>query len=134
VAVNPGLVTLLLEHGYLPVISPIAMDEQGTTYNINADSAAARIATALRAEKVIFMTDVDGVLREGRLIPSLSAAGALQLIMDGVIQGGMVPKIEAMLHCLSNGVGSAQIINGSVPHALIAELFTDEGIGTKITP
>lgn len=134
VGVNPQLISLLLGQGYIPVISPIGMDERGTTYNINADSAASRIASALKAEKIIFMTDVDGVMKDGRLISSLTAAGALQLIADGVIQGGMVPKVEAMLYCLDSGVGSAQVINGSEKHAIIAELFTDKGIGTKITP
>lgn len=131
--VNPALVRLLLEQGFIPVISPIGLGRDGTTYNINADSAASHIAGALRAEKMIFMTDVDGVLKDGRLVSALTAAEALELIDRGVISGGMVPKIEAMLHCLHNGVGSATIINGSEHHAIIAELFTDTGVGTQIT-
>ncbi|MDH4249337.1 MAG: acetylglutamate kinase [Deltaproteobacteria bacterium] len=134
VAVNPGILRLLLDNGHIPVISPLSQGKGGVTFNINADSAAARVASALKAEKIVFMTDVDGVLHENKLVSSITASGALKLISDGVIKGGMVPKVEAMLHCLHAGVGSAQIINGSEEHALITELFTDEGIGTKITP
>lgn len=132
--VDPTLVHLLLAQGFIPVISPIGQGPDSTTYNINADSAASRIAGALHAEKMIFMTDVDGVLKDGKLISSLTAAEALEHIDRGVITGGMVPKIEAMLHCLGSGVGSATIINGGEHHAIIAELFTDKGVGTQITP
>ncbi|MDH5751055.1 MAG: acetylglutamate kinase [Deltaproteobacteria bacterium] len=132
--VEPEVVRLLLDNGHIPVISPIAMDEGGNTLNVNADSVAARIASAMKAEKIIFMTDVDGVMDEGRRISNINADGALKLINDGVITGGMVPKVDAMIHCLRSGVGSAQIINGSEEHSIIAELFTDEGIGTKIVP
>jgi acetylglutamate kinase len=131
--VRSELILQLVQQGFLPVISPIGIGQDGTTYNINADSAASRIAGALKAEKMIFMTDVDGVLHDGALVPGLTRAEALKLIDQGVISGGMVPKIEAMLHCLSNGVGSATIINGGEPHAIIAELFTDTGVGTQIT-
>ena len=133
-SVNPSLINLLLENGYIPVVSPIGMGGDGTTYNINADSAAACIAAALKAEKMIFMTDVNGVMKDGRLVSSLRAPEALRLIDKGVISGGMVPKVEAMLYCLSGGVGSATIINGGDHHAIIAELFTDKGVGTQITP
>ena len=133
VKVNPGFIKLLLENGYLPVISPIGMGEDGTTYNINADTAASRIAAALQAQKVIFMTDVDGVLAGGKLVPTLTAEEARRLIADRVVQGGMLPKVEAMLFSLSHGVQSAHVINGSDPHAILAELFTDTGIGTIIT-
>ena len=132
--VDPGLIGLLIENGYIPVVSPIGLGEQGVTYNINADSAASRIAVALKAERMIFMTDVEGVMNDGKLLPSLTAVEALRLIDQGVISGGMVPKVEAMLHCLNNGVGSAAIINGGEHHAIIAELFTDRGVGTQITP
>ena len=133
-SVNPSLINLLLDNGYIPVVSPIGMGGDGTTYNINADSAAACIAAALKAEKMIFMTDVNGVMKDGRLVSSLKAPEALRLIDKGVISGGMVPKVEAMLYCLSGGVGSATIINGGDHHAIIAELFTDKGVGTQITP
>jgi acetylglutamate kinase len=130
--VRPELLQLLLSQGFIPVVSPIGIGTDGTTFNINADSAASRIAAALKAEKMIFMTDVDGVLRDGKLISALTRAEALELMDRGVISGGMVPKIEAMLHCLSGGVGSATIINGGEHHAIIAELFTDKGVGTQI--
>ena len=133
VKVNPGFIKLRLENSYLPVISPIGMGEDGTTYNINADTAASRIAAALQAQKVIFMTDVDGVLAGGKLVPTLTAEDARRLIADRVVQGGMLPKVEAMLFSLSHGVQSAPVINGSDPHAILAELFTDTGIGTVIT-
>lgn len=131
--VDAALVSLLLGQGFIPVVSPIGLGTDGTTYNINADSAASRIAGALKAEKMIFMTDVDGVLKDGKLVSSLTASEALDHIDRGVITGGMVPKIEAMLHCLNSGVGSATIINGAEHHAIIAELFTDKGVGTQIT-
>ncbi|HKJ00253.1 MAG TPA: acetylglutamate kinase [bacterium] len=130
--VDPTLVRLLLEQGFIPVISPIGIGRDGTTYNINADSTASRIAGALKAEKMIFMTDVDGVLKDGQLVSALTKIEALDLIDRGVISGGMVPKVEAMLHCLNAGVGSATIINGGEHHAIIAELFTDKGVGTQI--
>jgi len=133
VKVNPELVRLLLDHNFIPVVSPIGMGDDGVTYNINADTAASRIAAALAAQKVIFMTDVDGVLEEGRLISTLTVGETQRLIGSGVIKGGMLPKIEAMLFSLANHVKSAHIINGSDPHAIIAELFTDTGIGTVIT-
>ena len=133
VRINAGILTLLLENGYIPVVSPIGLGEDGKTYNINADTAAARIAAALGAEKLIFMTDVQGVLREGELITGLSAGEARKLIAKGVIDGGMIPKVEAILHGLEHGVSSAAIINGNDHHAIIAELFTDKGIGTIIT-
>lgn len=132
--VETALIDALLDSGHIPVISPISMDDDGATLNINADSVASRIAARMRAERMIFMTDVDGVIEDGALVPSLSSAEALKLIERGVISGGMVPKVEAMLHCLNHGVGSAAIINGSEPHAIINELFTDAGIGTQITP
>lgn len=133
VRVDPKLVTLLLNNGFIPVISPIGMGEDGTTYNINADTAASRIAAALGAEKVIFMTDVDGVMGGDGMISTLTVEETQRLVADGTIDGGMLPKIEAMLYSLANDVRSAHIINGSDPHAIIAELFTDRGIGTVIT-
>ena len=131
--VNPDLIRLLLDHKFIPVISPIGMGEDGVTYNINADTVASRIAASLGAQKVIFMTDVDGVLEEGQLISTLTVGETQRLIGAGVIKGGMLPKIEAMLFSLANNVKSAHIINGGDPHAIIAELFTDIGIGTVIT-
>lgn len=134
VTVDTKLIAALLDSGHIPVISPVSMDDEGATLNINADSAASRIASALKAERMIFMTDVEGVLQDGQIVPGLSAAEALNLIDQGVISGGMVPKVEAMLHCLHHGVGSATIISGAQPHAIVVELFTDQGVGTQITP
>jgi acetylglutamate kinase len=133
IKINPAIVTLLLDNGFIPVISPIGMSEEGQTYNINADTAASRIASALKAHKMIFMTDVAGLMENGKLISTLSPEQAQALIGRGVIQGGMLPKVEAMLHSLQHGVQSAHIISGMDHHAIIAELFTDKGIGTVIT-
>jgi len=133
VQINAELLRLLLDHGYIPVVSPIGMGEDGHTYNINADTAASRIASALKAQKMLFMTDVDGILAQGKLVSTLTAHQAVELINTGVITGGMLPKVEALLHCLAHGVTSAHIINGTDRHAIIAELFTDKGIGTVIT-
>lgn len=131
--INPELIHILLREMYIPVISPIGMGASGETYNINADTAAAAIAIALEARKIIFMTDVDGVLSESKtLISSLSVLSAEDLIEKKIIAGGMVPKVQASLDCVRRGVRSAHVINGTDPHSVISELFTDQGIGTKI--
>ena len=131
-SVNPELLLVLLKQDFLPVVSPIGLGKDGITYNINADTTASRIAVSLGAYKIIFMSDVDGVLEKGKLRRQLSAREAENLIKKNVIGGGMAPKVEAGLFCVKNGVESAQIINGTDPHSVIAELFTDQGIGTKI--
>ena len=131
-SVNPELLLVLLQQDFLPVVSPIGLGKDGITYNINADTTASRIAVSLGAYKIIFMSDVDGVLEKGKLRRQLSAREAENLIKKNVIGGGMAPKVEAGLFCVKNGVESAQIINGTDPHSVIAELFTDQGIGTKI--
>ena len=131
-SVNPELLLVLLKQGFLPVVSPIGLGKDGITYNINADTTASRIAVSLGAYKIIFMSDVDGVLEKGKLRGQLSAREAENLIKQNVIDGGMAPKVEAGLFCVKNGVESAQIINGTDSHSVIAELFTDKGIGTKI--
>ena len=131
--INPELLHLLIREQFIPVISPIGMGSSGETYNINADTVAAAIAVALEARKVIFMTDVDGVLSDGKeLISYLNTATAEDLIANKVVSGGMVPKIQAALDCVKANVRSAHIINGTDPHSVIAELFTDQGIGTQI--
>ena len=131
--INPELLHLLMREQFIPVVSPIGMGSSGETYNINADTVAAAIAVALEARKVIFMTDVDGVLSDGKeLISYLDTATAENLIANKVISGGMVPKIPAALNCVKANVRSAHIINGTDPHSVIAELFTDQGIGTQI--
>ena len=130
--VNPELLMVLLKQGFLPVVSPIGLGKDGVTYNINADTTASRIAVSLGAYKIIFMTDVDGVLEKGKLCAQLTSSEVEKMIEKKVITGGMSPKVEAGLYSVKNGVESAQIINGTEPHSVIAELFTDQGIGTKI--
>lgn len=129
---NPELLHVLLNENFLPVISPIGLGKDGTTYNLNADTVAATIAVALNAYKIIFLTDVDGILVENKLQSKLNSDELKQLIKDGFIKGGMLPKAEAILDCIISGIPSAQIVNGTDPHSLIAELFTDSGTGTKI--
>ena len=130
--VNPELLMVLLKQGFLPVVSPIGLSKDGVTYNINADTTASRIAVSLEAYKIIFMTDVDGVLKDGNLCAQLTSSEVEKMVEKKVITGGMSPKVDSCLYCVKNGVESAQIINGTEPHSVIAELFTDQGIGTKI--
>jgi acetylglutamate kinase len=130
--VNPELLMVLLKQGFLPVVSPIGLGKDGVTYNINADTTASRIAVSLGAYKIIFMTDVEGVLEKGKLCAQLTSSEVEKMIENKVITGGMSPKVDAGLYCVKKGVESAQIINGTEPHSVIAELFTDQGIGTKI--
>ena len=119
--------------GFIPVVAPVALGDDGSALNVNADTAAAEIASAMRAETAIFLTDVPGVLdSEKRLIPQLSAAEAATLVSNGVISGGMIPKVDACLRAVV-GAKQSQIIDGRVPHSLLDELFTCRGIGTMIT-
>ena len=131
-SVNPELLSVLLKEGFLPVVSPIGLGKDGETYNINADTTASRIAVALKAYKIIFMTNVDGVLENKKLRRVLTASEAEILIKENIIKDGMSPKVSAGIYCVKNGVESSQIINGTDPHSVIAELFTDRGIGTQI--
>ena len=131
-SVNPELVTTLIEKGYIPVISPIGMGKDGNTYNINADTAASHIAVALKAQKTIFLTDVKGIMNGDQLISEIDKQDVNGLIDDGIISGGMVPKVRGMLHALAHGVKSVHIICGMDHHAVISELFTDKGTGTMI--
>ena len=126
----------MLGEKFIPVIAPIASDAKlgHPGYNINADFAAANIAKALDADKVIFMTDTAGVLnKEMQLLSSLSEADINNLKDDGTINGGMVPKVDACLEAIDGGVNKAHIIDGRIEHAMLLELFTEEGIGTEIT-
>ncbi len=132
--VNTHLLELLDTAEFIPVVSPVAIGENGDSYNVNADTAAGAIAAALRAEKFVLLTDVDGLLdKDGKLISEVRAAGVAEMIRDGVIQGGMLPKIEACLKILDDGVRSVHIINGGRDNSLLLELFTDKGIGTLVT-
>jgi acetylglutamate kinase len=132
--VNAELVELLLGKAYVPVISPVALGDDGEGYNVNADAAAAEIAVALHAEKLIYLTDVAGILdASGELIAEISTAGLREAIEKGVVRGGMVAKAKSILRAIDGGVRSVHIVDGRTPHGLVAELFTDRGVGTLIT-
>ena len=134
--INIEPVTDLLEKGYIPVISTVGCDSRGNVYNINADTAAAQIASALGAESMILMTDIAGLLRdkddESSLISSVCVSEAPQLMREGVISGGMIPKIECCVESIRKGVGKVFIIDGRVPHAILIETLTNEGLGTML--
>ncbi len=133
VEVNTNLINSLMTSNYIPVIAPVGVGEKGEAYNVNADMASASIAQALKAEKLVFMTDTDGVKdSEGNLISSLSKEEALRLIQEGVIREGMIPKVKSAVRSLEEGVGKVHIINGRIQHSLLLEIFTEEGIGTEI--
>jgi acetylglutamate kinase len=134
VAVDASAITAVADAGFVPVIAPIGVGDDGLTYNVNADEAAGAIAQALHAEKLMLLTDVPGVLdAEGRLIPELSRARAEQLVAEGVIKGGMIPKIACCTAAVNGGVARAHVVDGRVLHAVLLEIFTDGGVGTLIT-
>ena len=131
--INPEIIHTLTDKGFIPVIAPVGVGENGETYNINADLVASEIASALNAERLILMTDVDGLLNsESKLVSSADAETINTMIRKGEIKGGMIPKVECAMGALKTGVGKAHIINGIRPHALLLELFTDSGIGTQV--
>jgi acetylglutamate kinase len=134
--INPDILHIVLENGYIPVISPIAVDIKGNALNINADIVAGDIAAALHAKKLILMTDVPGLLKDIKDPNSRISCVALEdietLISEGVIQGGMIPKLKGAAVAVENGVERAHIINGNVPHSMLLELFTDCGVGTMV--
>ena len=130
--VNAAFIKNLLKDGYLPVIAPIGVDEEGIVYNVNADIAAGPIAAALDAAKLVYMTDTEGVKANGSLISHLTQSTAENYIKEGIISDGMIPKVESALASLESGVQKVHIIDGRVPHALLLEIFTKEGIGTEI--
>ena len=136
VEINTRLLAVLLDHGYLPVISSLGADEEGTVFNINADTIASEIAVQLQAEKLILLSDVDGIfLRAGEpdtKLSRLTAAEAETLISNGRATGGMIPKLQSITELLRRGVHSAHIINGTARNALLSEIFTDKGTGTMI--
>jgi acetylglutamate kinase len=132
-SVNPEAIRLLEEHGFIPVIAPVGVGAAGETYNINADLVAGDVAAALAAEKLIHLTDVQGIQGgDGQFVSTLTRGEAQRLIKARVIDGGMLPKVESALRALEGGAGKAHIIDGRVPHAILLELFTKEGIGTEI--
>jgi acetylglutamate kinase len=133
VEVNPGVLKTLDDSGFIPVVAPVGVGDKGETLNINADSVASALAGALRAEKLILLTDVEGILdRKGNVIPTLSKDEIDGLLEDGTITDGMIPKVEACLKALEAGVKKTHIIDGRTPHCLLLEIFTKEGIGTEI--
>jgi acetylglutamate kinase len=132
--VDPKIIHTLTGQGFIPVIAPVGVGEAGETYNINADLVAGRIAMALNAGRLILITDVDGVKGvDDQLISSIDRATARQMIAEGSITGGMIPKVECALTALAGGVEKVPIINGRRRHAILLELFTDSGIGTEVT-
>ena len=132
-SVNPEPIRLLEENGFIPVIAPVGVGAEGETYNINADLVAGDVAAALLAEKLIHLTDVTGINGEdGRLVSTLTKREAERLIKAGVIDGGMLPKVESSLRALTGGAQKAHIIDGRVPHAILLEVLTKDGIGTEI--
>ncbi len=132
--VNVEPIADMLEKGYIPVVSTIGCDMEGNVYNINADTAAAKIAGALNAESLISMTDISGLLRDpedpSSLIPSITVSEVKELMAQGAISGGMIPKVECCVHAIECGVKKVFIIDGTIPHAILIETLTDEGIGT----
>jgi acetylglutamate kinase len=131
--VNPEVVRRLVDAGFIPVIAPVAVDEHGRSLNVNADTVAGKVAEALPARKLVLMTDTPGVMdRDGNVLSSLTREDIERLERDGVIEGGMIPKVRCALDALLAGVRKVHILDGRVQHAVLLEIFTDEGIGTQI--
>lgn len=134
--VDTTLLTTLMDNGFVPVVAPVGVDGKSQTYNINADYAASAIAGALKARKLVYITDVEGILTDKdnpkTIISQLSERQALQFIKQGVITGGMIPKVECCLDALKRGVESVHVLNGKTPHAILLEIYTNEGVGTML--
>ena len=134
--VRPQPIQDLLEKNYIPVVSTVASDRQGNTYNINGDTAAAYLAGALGAERLIMMTDIAGILRDkddpATLIPQITVSEAKKLYDEGIISGGMIPKVDCCIEALEHGVNNVVIMDGRIPHSILMELLTDEGAGTMV--
>ena len=134
--VRPQPIMDLLEKNYIPVVSTVASDRQGNTYNINGDTAAAYLAGALGAERLIMMTDIAGILRDkddpATLIPQITVSEARKLYDEGIISGGMIPKVDCCIEALEHGVNNVVIMDGRIPHSILMELLTDEGAGTMV--
>jgi len=137
-AINPGLLDRLIDDEFIPVVATIGTDEHGQAYNINADTVAGAIAEALGAEKLVYLTDIDGLRTDvddpATLIRQTSADELDALIADGTIAGGMIPKVSSCVHAVRSGVGGAHILDGRIAHVLLLEIFTDAGIGTMVVP
>jgi acetylglutamate kinase len=133
VGINPLVIDSLDENKFIPVIAPVGVGQQGETYNINADLVAGEIAEALHAEKLILMTDIEGVKdKKGKFLSTLRVNHARKMIQDGVVGSGMIPKVECCIKALKGGVGKTHIIDGRVKHAVLLEIFTKEGVGTEV--
>lgn len=134
VSVNKDVINMLISSNFIPVIAPLGVDENGNTYNINADLVAGKVAEFLQAEKLMLLTNIKGVLgRDGEVVTGLTPKKVDALIEDGTISGGMIPKIQCALDAVRGGVRSAVIVDGRVPHATLLEIFTNEGVGTLIS-
>ncbi|AHF00630.1 acetylglutamate kinase [Thiomicrospira aerophila AL3] len=132
--INTGVIDMLIQGDFIPVIAPVGVDEEGHSYNINADLVAGKVAEALQAEKLMLLTNTPGLLnKQGELLTGLNAKMVDELIADGTIYGGMLPKIQCALDAVQGGVKAAHIVDGRVDHAVMLEVFTDEGVGTLIT-
>jgi acetylglutamate kinase len=131
-SVNTGFIELLLKEGMMPVISPIGVGPDNELYNINADLAAGSIASALKAEKLVYLSDIEGILVNRRLVSTLTRSEAEEYIRQGAIFGGMIPKVHSAFETLDSGVNKVHIIDGRVKHSLLLEIFTDEGVGTQM--
>ncbi|MCS7298524.1 MAG: acetylglutamate kinase [Spirochaetia bacterium] len=135
--IEPSLILSLIKDGYIPVISPVGVDEDGNSYNINADDVTAEVAVALKADKLIYLTDVDGIYEDinnpETFISSITIKKLEELVEKGVIKEGMIPKAMSMIKAVERGVNKVHIINGTIKNSLLIEIFTDEGIGTQIT-
>jgi len=134
--VSPDIVATLLQEGYIPVVSPVAVGEQGESYNVNADTAASALAVALKADKLIILTDVEGILEDrnnpSSLISTVTRDNVPMLVDRGVIDGGMIPKVECCVRALDGGVKTTHILDGRVKHSILLEVFTDRGVGTMV--
>ncbi|NPA51482.1 MAG: acetylglutamate kinase [Aquificae bacterium] len=132
--VDTQILKHLEEDNYIPIIAPIGFDTEGNAYNINADFVASSVAGALKAEKIIFLTDIEGLKdKNGQVISSLKISNILSMIEEGTITGGMIPKVKATIEALQQGVKKAHILDGRIPHCVLLEIFTSEGVGTEIT-
>ena len=132
--VDREILDLIIDSDFIPVIAPVGADEDGNTFNINADLVAGKIAQVMQAEKLMLLTNVAGLMdADGEVLTGLSTSRVDELIADGTVYGGMLPKISCALDAVKSGVASAHIVDGRVPHAVLLEIFTDEGMGTKIT-
>lgn len=133
-SINPEIIQMITQSNFIPVIAPIGTGEDGSSYNINADLVAGKLAQLLQAEKLVLLTNIAGVQdKAGKVLTGLSTKEVDELIADGTIHGGMLPKIRCALDAVNSGVKSAQIIDGRVPHAVLLEIFTNKGVGTQIS-